>query len=176
MATAVIDVPTDQTGMSDTYRASPRHIDDVRAVVAALRQRHPGLPVYLIGTSRGTVSAAHAGAALGQGADAVAGVVLTSSVFNATRGGTGLSAFAWASIRPRLLFVHHVEDGCVATPYAMAQRVGAGRTLISARGGDAPRSDPCEAFSAHGYLGIEAPVVRAIAAWMRGEVPPAEVP
>jgi hypothetical protein len=58
----------------------------------------------------------------------------------------------------------------------MARRVASGRTLVSAHGGDAPRSDPCKAFSAHGYLGIEGPVVDAIVQWMRGENPPKDVP
>jgi pimeloyl-ACP methyl ester carboxylesterase len=173
VVTAVIDVPTDLSSMSDAYRMGPRHADDVRAVVGELKRRFPGLPVYLVGTSRGTVSAAYAGAALG---DAVAGVVLTSSVFNATRGGAGVSGFDWNSIHSRLLFVHHADDACQATPYFMARRVASGRTLVSAHGGDAPRSDPCEAFSAHGYLGIEAAVVDAIVQWMRGEVPPQDVP
>jgi hypothetical protein len=173
VATAVIDVPTDIATMSDAYRMSPRHAADVGTVVEELRRRYPALPVYLVGTSRGTVSAAHAGAVLG---DAVDGVVLTSTVFNATRGGPGVSGFDWGTLHSRLLFVHHADDGCVATPYFMAQRVAAHHALVTAHGGDTPRSEPCEAFSAHGYLGIEAPVVEAIVRWMRGELPPHDVP
>jgi hypothetical protein len=51
VATAVIDVPTDTSAMSDAYRMSRRHIEDVRTVVNALQQRYPGLPVFLVGTS-----------------------------------------------------------------------------------------------------------------------------
>lgn len=58
VATAVIDVPTDLNTMSDAYRMGRRHADDVRTVAGALKQRFPGLPVFLVGTSRGTVSAA----------------------------------------------------------------------------------------------------------------------
>ncbi len=171
--TAVIDVPTDIATMSDAYRMSPRHADDVNTVVGELHRRYPALPVFLVGTSRGTVSAAYAGATLGK---AIYGVVLTSTVFNATRGGPGVSGFDWGTIHSRLLFVHHADDGCVATPYFMAQRAAAHHTLITAHGGDTPSSEPCEAFSAHGYLGIEAPVVEAIVQWMRGEVTPRDVP
>lgn len=173
VVTAVIDVPTGVDTMSDAYRMSRRHADDVRTVVGELQKRYPALPVFLVGTSRGTVSAAYAGAALG---DAVAGVVLSSTVFNATRGGAGVSGFDWDTIRTRLLFVHHADDACIATPYFMARRVAAHRTLVSAHGGDAPRSDPCEPFSAHGFLGVEVPVVDAIVQWMRGEAPPYDVP
>jgi pimeloyl-ACP methyl ester carboxylesterase len=173
VATAVIDVPTDLSEMSDAYRMSRRHADDVRAVVRELKRRYPSLPVFLIGTSRGTVSAAYAGAALG---DEVKGVVLTSSVFNATRGGTGVAGFDWNTIQSRLLFVHHADDTCVATPYWMARRVASSHTLVTAHGGDAPRSDPCEPFSPHGYYGIEAPVVDAIVKWIDGGEPPKDVP
>jgi hypothetical protein len=41
--------------------------------------------------------------------------------------------------------------------------------LISVSGGDPPKSDPCEAFSTHGYLGREEPVVAAISAWILGK-------
>ncbi len=174
VATAVIDVPTDMASMSDGYRMGRRHADDVARVVGELQRRFPDKPVFLVGTSRGTVSAAYAGAALGE---RVAGVALTSTVFNATRGGAGVSGFDWPAIRSRLLFVHHVDDGCIATPYGMARRAAAaGRLLVSVHGGDPPRSEPCEAFSAHGYLGVEAPVVHAIVRWMHGETPPADVP
>lgn len=173
VATAVIDVPTDLADLSDAARMSRRHADDVRTVVRMLRERFPDRPVVLIGTSRGTVSAAYVGATLG---DEVAGVVLTSTVFNATRGGPGVSTFDWRTLRSRVLFVHHADDACVATPYAMARRVAAGRALVTAHGGDPPRSEPCEPFSPHGYLGIEHAVVGAIVQWLNGEAPPTDVP
>ena len=173
VATAVVDVPADQHSFDDAFRMSRRHVADVREVVNELRRRFPGAPVYLVGTSRGTVSAAYAGAALG---DAIDGVVLTSTVVNSTRGGPGVSAFDWKSIHTRLLFVHHIDDGCKSTPYAQVRSVATGRTLITAHGGDPARSDPCEPFSAHGYLGIEAPVVDAIVQWIRGGTPPVDVP
>lgn len=167
VATAVIDVRSDRAGLSDADRMGAAHADDVRRVVAELRRRHgAALPLYLVGTSRGTVSAAYAGAALGSD---IAGVVLTSTVFNASRGGPGVSGFDFSRLQVPLLFVHHVDDACSVTPYFMAQRRAAGHALVSVHGGDPPRSDPCEPFSAHGYLGVEAPTVHAIVAWMRGD-------
>jgi len=47
-----------------------------------------------------------------------------------------------------------------------AQR-GAAKELLSYDGGSPPISEPCEAKSAHGYLGLEAQVVSDIAAWIR---------
>ncbi len=173
IATAVIDAPSDVGSMSDGFRASARHARDVAALVADLKRRHPGVRVFFIGTSRGTVSAAHAAAALG--AD-VAGVALTSSVFKSSRGGPGLSGFDYASIPSKLLFVHHVDDACPSTPYWEAKTLSNKHPLISVSGGDPARSDPCEAFSAHGYLGVEAATVAAISRWMLGLEFPRTVP
>jgi len=47
--TAIPEVPSDQTsaGMSDEFRLSEQHFTDISAVVADLKKRFPGLPVFL---------------------------------------------------------------------------------------------------------------------------------
>ena len=172
IATAVIDAPSHLTEMSDAHRMSKRHAEEVAAVVKDLKRSFPGVPVYLVGTSRGTVSAAYAGAALGP---EVTGVALTSSLFNATRVGPGISGFDYASLKGKLLFVHHADDQCFATPYHLAQSVARDRTLVTVRGGDPPKSGPCDPFSPHGFYGVEAPTVRAITGWMMGGEAPKDV-
>ena len=52
------------------------------------------------------------------------------------------------------------------TPQAVALLMARGYPLVTVNGGDPPRSEPCEAMSAHGYLGRETPTVDAIANWM----------
>lgn len=174
IATAVIDVPSDTQTMSDRFRSSARHARDVAAVVADLKARLPEVRVYLAGTSRGTVSAAYGAATLG---NAVAGVVLSSSVFTSSNGGgLGLALFDYGSIRAPLLFVHHVDDSCPVTPYAAAAKLAARYPLISVSGGDPPKSDACEPFSPHGYYGVEAPTVAAMSRWMLGLDYPKRVP
>jgi len=171
----VMDAPSDQQSeLSDSYREGREQSVDARAVVEELRLRYGGRPVYIVGTSRGTISAAHIGRDLG--AD-VAGVVLTSSLF----GGTGrrqtqsLQGFDYGRIRAPLLFVHHRDDGCWATPYATAAQVGRRYELISVSGGKPPESGPCDPFAAHGYYGVEAGTVDAITAWMLKRPFPKEV-
>jgi len=163
--TAVMDSPSDQPqGMDDGFRLGDRHTADIRRVAEDLTRRFPGTPVFLVGTSRGTVSAAAAGRALGE---TVAGVVLTSTLFvGGGRSGPGLSGFDFKAIRAPVLFVHHVDDGCRYTPYRDAKNLSARYPLITVRGGDPPRSDPCQAFSAHGYLGKETETVDALVNWM----------
>jgi hypothetical protein len=173
IATAVIDVPSDLGLLSDAARMSARHARDVGAVVADLGQRFPQTRVYLVGTSRGTVSAAYAGAALGT---PVAGVVLSSTIFRSSKGGSGLSGFDYRSIGVPLLFVHHVDDACFVTPYGPARELGQTWPLISVSGGTPARSDACEALSAHGFLGVEAPTIAAICQWMLGLDYPKSIP
>jgi len=44
---------------------------------------------------------------------------------------------------------------------------GGKRELLTFEGGDPPQSRPCEARAAHGYLGLDAQVVKAIADWIK---------
>lgn len=162
----VMDAPSDQGQLTDGYRMGEAQSADARAVIAELKRRFPGLPVYLVGTSRGTISAAYLGGALGGEA---AGVVLTSSLFgsaNLRRQSVSLRGFDFAAIKTRLLFVHHREDGCESTPYSSAASLGGRYTLVSVVGGKPPESGPCEPLAAHGYFGKEAETVDAIAGWM----------
>ncbi len=166
---AVVDTPSDlQSGMNDDFRASTEHLADMRVVVADLERRFPKTPVFLVGTSRGTVSAAHVGREVGSG---VAGVVLTAAVYlasgrRARQGGAGLSGFDFASIKAPLLLVHHRNDGCGVTPYDSARRLAGRYPLISVSGGSPAVSGPCEALSEHGFIGREGETVETIVNWM----------
>jgi len=120
--------------------------------------------VFLLTTSRSTISGAYQARALG---NELAGVVLTSSAFR-QRQRPLLAAFRFASIPIPILFVHHREDACHATPYYDAARLGAQFPLVSVSGGKPPETGPCDPLSAHGYFGKEAETVAAIAAWMLG--------
>ena len=164
---AVMDVPSDHTdGISDEFRSGAEHAQDVAAVVADLRKRFPGVKAILIGTSRGTVSAAYAGRALGAKVD---GVVLTSSTFRATRNSLGLNSFPFRDIAAPLLFVHHEHDDCTTCCSFAETRWRGDFPLITVKGGNAGHGNPCEAQSHHGYLGQEPQVAAAIKAWIAGK-------
>jgi hypothetical protein len=167
VAVAILDSPSDQqrAGMDDGFRTGRAHVEDIAAVIKDLRARFPGAKIFLIGTSRGTLSAAYAGRSLG---DAVDGVVLTSSVFYGGRRGIGLSGFDFAAIKAPLLFVHHVHDRCGSCPYGAAESLGRSFALISVSGGKPAESDPCEPLAAHGYYGKEEETVKAVKNWMLG--------
>ena len=76
---AVIDAPSDQRGgMNAIFRMSGAHAQDIDAVAAYLK-KEAAVPVWLVGTSMGTFSAA--GGAIG--AKSVDGLVLTSTITRA---------------------------------------------------------------------------------------------
>jgi len=174
VAVAIVDVPSDllRRGYSDAFRQSKEHAEDMSAVVRDLRSRFKGAKIFLVGTSRGTVSAAYVGLALGASVD---GVVLTSTVSQASGAGTGLSRFDYRELRAPLLLVHHVDDGCHVSPYRGVKDLGSTYPLVSVRGGKPAKSDPCEARSAHGYFGKEAETVAAIKSWMLGRAFPRNI-
>jgi len=172
----VFDVPSDQRGgMDDTFRLGEQHTGDVAAVIAVLKKRFPALPFFAIGTSRGTVSAASIGKRL---PDQLAGTVLTSSLLlPGRRGGQqGLSGFDFSAIKPRLLFAHHKQDGCVFTPYRSAAALESRYPLISVSGGSPAQSGPCDPFSEHGFFGRESETVEAIVNWMLEKPYKKEIP
>ena len=167
----IVDAPSDYQsggGMSDEFRLGEDHFKDISAVIAEVHKRFPGLPLFLVGTSRGTISAAALGARFGSG---LSGVVLTSTMFRAAGArsnepGPGLSRFDFTTIKVPVVFVHHVGDQCAVTPYADAARLADKYPLISVFGGREPESGPCDPFSAHGYFGKESETVEEIVNWM----------
>jgi len=167
IADAIVDAPSDRlpNGMTDDFRSSAQHSADVRKIVADLHARFPEAPIFLIGTSRGTISVAHLAVSL---SDVLRGAVLSSTVTVGNQMGPGLSTFDFATIKIPLLWVHHRDDGCRLSPYAGAQRAANGGTFISVSGGDPPQSGPCDPLSPHGYFGREQPVTEAIRNYMLG--------
>jgi len=173
VAVAVADAPSDQPGgMDDRFRAGPEHRQDIAALLADLRGRFPGARLFLVGTSRGTVSAAHLGADLDV---PLGGVVLTSSIFLRNKWEPGLGGFDFRTVKAPLLFVHHADDDCPACPYYAAARLGLRFPLVTVRGGAPPESGPCDPLARHGYFGREAPVIAAIRDWMLGRPFPARI-
>jgi pimeloyl-ACP methyl ester carboxylesterase len=168
---AVVDVPSDHPSGLGEFRSSKEHASDIAFVIAYLRQKAP-VPVWLVGTSMGTISAANAAARLKEGgAD---GLVLTSSIISPSRRHSSLlGSVAVDEITVPTLFVHNRDDACAVCMFSGVPGLMNAfthvpkRELIAVAGGDPPQSDPCEALSRHGYIGIEDQVVTAIARWIK---------
>ncbi len=170
---AVIDAATDfiscPSGLGN-LRLSNEHLSDIKAVIDDLRARFPGLPVWVVGTSMGSISAAQAAAKLPHGSGGPDGLVLTSSVTNAGSDlnfKTVLSVDLEAIAVPTII-VSHKHDACESTPpgdtKAISKRLTSAQAVKtqSFSGGFTPLSVECEALSYHGYFGIEPTVVKGI--------------
>jgi len=127
------------------------------------------VPVWLVGTSRGTQSAAYVATQLA-GPDGPDGVVLTSTILSDDKG-RPVPAMPLDKLRIPVLVVHHEHDGCKLCAFAdipslMAKLDKASKKQLLAFKGGTTRGDPCEAFAYHGFNGLESDVVPQIAAWI----------
>ena len=143
-----VTVSTDSTGSAER----------MGAIIRDLRLRYPGVRVYIIGTSRSTLSTMRL-------ADSLDGQV---EGFIHTASNNGISRFNTRQYSSRHLLVHHEQDGCRYTQYSAAQTNSQdyGTELITMRGG-VTQGDVCEAFGYHGFNGIEPETVGAIKSWIR---------
>jgi hypothetical protein len=162
-----VDAPTDQyCCFDDEFRLGNTHAADVGKILDTLAARFPGAEIYLVGTSRGTVSVAPLAVALGT---RIAGAVMTSTIVQATRAGPGVGSFDYSAVKVPMLFVHHEYDGCVATPYGRTRDLAAKYRfpLITVVGSSNTHGPSCEAFSYHGFAGREKEVAAAIMQWVK---------
>ena len=173
---AVIDAPSDhQQGMSAAFRMGSEHSGDIGAVAAYLKDQ-ANVPVWLVGTSMGTFSAA--GGAIG--AKNVDGLVLTSTITRskpdwkiAGSHPNGVASMALGRVKVPALIMSHRKDGRDITPATDASKLSS--KLTSAKpvetalldGGLPPKSEPCEARSEHGFFGIEDASVNKIATFVK---------
>jgi len=170
-----VDAPSDQSyGMSDPFRTSPQHAKDVRKIIAYLKEKHRMASLYLVGTSKGTISAAYMASVLDE--PAIEGVILTAVYPPAELGGID-----FREIDDPVLIIHHVNDECRVTPFQGAvdlkERLteSPGVELVGVTGGIPPASGPCNALSRHGFYGVEQPVIRVIKDWMAGKPIPERI-
>lgn len=164
---ALFDAPSDQQGhrgMRDGFRQTSKHSTDIAAVIRDI-QHKSNLPVWLIGTSRGTESVATAGI---DHSDMIHGVVFTATVTAANDQGTELPALELDKITVPVLIASHKHDACWVTPPEGAEEVKAALTkapevqVAYFEGGSKAESKPCNAKTPHGFFGIESQVVAAI--------------
>lgn len=170
IATVAVDAPTDrmQSPYLGGFRSTDEHANDLGAVVdwlAAETKRK----VWLVGTSRGTQSAASAGIKL-QNNPHLAGIVLTSSIL-VDAISQAVPAMPLDTLQLPVLVVHHEKDSCRVTHFSDLQRLidklpTESATQVIVFAGGVSWGDPCQAMAYHGYNGLESDVVKRIAQWV----------
>lgn len=173
VAVAVIDAPSDRQSepFLGGFRQSADHVADVKAAIAWLRQELK-LPVWLIGTSRGTQSAAYVATQLSPADGGPDGIVLTATVLVDNRS-RPVPDMALGRIQVPVLVAHHRHDGCRVCLFADLPRLTdklkpLKRTETLVFEGGISVGNPCEGRAYHGFNGIEGEVVNKIAAWIVG--------
>ena len=172
---AIVGPPSDHRDLDARFRSTPDYVADLRAVVMKLAQA--GKPVWLVGTSLGSISAA--AAASTEPPLPLAGIVLTSSVTSTSRN----TAFAvpmldLSRIRVPVLVMHHKDDACAVCEPGQAHRIVDALTnapvkkLLLVSGGDMfPTGNPCEALHHHGYIGMEKQAAAYVTGWIANPQP-----
>jgi dienelactone hydrolase len=166
----VVDAPSDRQSPPylSGFRQLPEHVADIKAVIAWVRGQAK-VPVWLVGTSRGTQSAAYVATQL-NGPDGPDGLVLTSTILTDNKS-RPVTAMPLDKLHIPVLVVHHEQDGCGHCPFSeipslMDKLSNVPRKqLLSFKGGE-NRGDPCGAFAYHGFNGLEREVVAQIATWI----------
>jgi pimeloyl-ACP methyl ester carboxylesterase len=169
---AVMSRATDKTDLDYPDRIAPEHMTDIQRLVAYLKT-DAGLPVWLVGTSRGTVSAT--AAAIAFGSAELAGIVLTSSVVDYKKTGA-VPTQDLAAIKIPVLVVHHENDACkVCKPHEVPAIIKSLKNapvkkLVMVKGGSNPTGDACESFHYHGFIGMEQETVVIITNWIKDPI------
>jgi hypothetical protein len=150
------------------HRQDPDYVDAIARTIDFVRSRATA-PVWLIGTSMGSIGAASGAAHL---PSRIAGVVLTSSVTTSSKNSSetvfdsGIGAIAVPA-----LVVANRGDTCPSSSPSLAPKIlaaltGTPRKELIVVESSAIQGDRCEGLSPHGYLGIEGDVVQRIAGWI----------
>jgi len=168
---AVVDAPSDrlQPPYLRGFRERPEHVADIKAVIAWLKQQ-ADIPVWLVGTSRGTESAAFIATQLSLADGGPDGLVLTATMLKDDEAWP-VPDMALEKLAIPVLVVHHKQDGCKYCPYKGLPRLMKKlngvpkKELLTVKGGK-DGGNACESLGYHGFNGIEANVVEKIADWL----------
>ncbi len=166
----VVDAPSDRQSPPylSGFRQRPEHVADIKAVIAWVREQAK-VPVWLVGTSRGTQSAAYVATEL-DGSEGPDGLVLSSTILTDDKG-RPVPAMPLGKLRIPVLVVHHEQDGCGYCSFSdvpsLMEKLGSApkKQLLTFKDGQ-NRGDPCESFAYHGFNGLEREVVAQTATWI----------
>lgn len=177
-AVAIPDVPTDHAqGLLGHYRSSEAHAArDIRALVYDVRDHAGRVPIWLVGTSRGSISAASGGARL---SPHIAGLVLTSTVTrhtsNSNYGSDTVFEVPLQGITVPTLLVGHARDKCPISPpgdgNGILQKLSGApvkaRALVYGGIQTAPSdTELCEPDAPHGFCDSESEAMHVILKFM----------
>lgn len=149
-------------------RNSKEHVEEIKQALHWI-EAQSNAPIYLVGTSRGTLSAAKAAESLDDAH--IKGVVLTSPM--AIIGGF-FTSYDLKNFAKSVLVVSHRDDACRVTPASggkgilSSAKASPRKEFIVVEGGTST-GNPCQALAFHGFNGIEPMVVNKVIDWIEAK-------
>jgi len=175
IAVVVMDCPDDENKVApgnttlacnDDYRSSSKHADDVRKIIAILKEKYGITKFYVMGHSYGTISSKWLAKNLG---NEIQGSIHSASMTHASPRnrayGYSVESFDMAALKAPALNVHHGDDQCIHTPYTTVVAYSK-NNLITVRGGEGS-GDVCGGTHLHSMGGREEVTSKAIIQWIK---------
>ena len=168
---AIFGRPNDSQDLDYADRIRDSHLTDIHKVLEFVKKK-ADVPVWIVGTSRGTVSTTAAAIKL-QGE--MAGVVLTSSVVSFKKP-EAVPRQDLAAIKVPVLVLHHTKDACHLCQPSEVPAILRGlknapiKKEIMFSGGANPSGNVCNGQHWHGFIGAEREAVDLIANWIKNPV------
>lgn len=153
------------------YEGSSEHVADLLAVISWARTNVPGVPVWVVGVSRGTAGAFVAGL-YSPGAGGPDGLVLASSINDTTDADSVLMANL-AGITVPVLLINDAGNTCTGTlasgetavKTSLTKSPKVGMELLPSAGLTALTNN-CKTLSDHAFFGDEDLLAKDIALWI----------
>lgn len=144
------------------YQSSAQRQKDVHKLITKVLEISPSVNnIWLIGTSMGTMSSAFMPQ---HDKTLYAGVIHTATLTETKKSYPQLRQFNYSATPTPQFFIHHAEDPCLLTQYRKIKKIAnrAKIPLITVFGGDGFKGEACNAFTQHGFRGMEVPVMQEI--------------
>lgn len=157
--------------MATTYRNDKEHMREIQSLINHIASTNSG-PIWLVGTSMGTISATTAALQLTN--SNLKGLVLTASVTNKAPGNLGSQSLQ--EIKLPVLMIHHEADACLACVPNEARDLfmnfknSPQKNFKMFAGGGPVSGDPCQNQHWHGFIGIESQVTAHIVKWIKEQI------
>lgn len=175
IALVVMDCPSDENRIApgntplacnDDYRSSMKHADDVKKIMAVLKEKYGITKFYIMGHSYGTISSKWLAKNLGNeimGSIHSAAQTVASPRMRAY--GYSAESFDMGSLKAPVLNIHHGDDQCIYTPYSTVTSYSK-NNLITVKGGEGT-GDVCGGTHLHSMGGREEATSKALIQWIK---------
>lgn len=171
----VMDCPSDENSIApgntplacnDDYRSSLKHAEDVKKIMATLKEKYGITKFYIMGHSYGTISSKWLAKNLG---NEIQGSIHSAAMTRANGRnrayGYSVESFDMSAIKAPVLNIHHSNDQCISTPYSTVSAYSK-NNLVTVMGGEGT-GDVCGGTHLHSMGGREEDTSKAVIKWIK---------